>query len=101
MRGFYIFKGVDDRVNRYDSGSELVISDSDMEYIFNALREAQIQQQQLAGEYDGQQLAGEYDGQQGLGIDLGKDLFQEQYHEITDLRERLVQFVGYDMTDES
>jgi hypothetical protein len=85
------------------SGREEILTSSDMEWIHNSLRLMQEKQQEKAAEHSGHIITasdiGEGSETPDATIDIGEDLFQGQFHDVTGLRERLVTLVGYDMTD--
>jgi hypothetical protein len=109
----YILSMVDDQESE---SKRLDITEEGMEWIFNSLRFMQEKMQELATTERGKKL-GRDDVLRAMGgpgpdkeyvlgddapkqeIDLGEDLFLPQYHDITELRESLVTFVGRDLTD--
>lgn len=76
-------------------GRQIELTDSDLEYILNALRLYQEDQMRLAREHQGEEL----NGPVGT-ISISDDLFLGQYKEVTDLREKLVDFCGHDLTED-
>jgi hypothetical protein len=90
---------------RHNGNLETVmdLSEEDMEWIFNSLRLMQERQQELARENDGRIITaseiGEGSSTPDMSIDIGKAMYQEQYHDVTNLRERFVELAGRDLTD--
>lgn len=100
----YILSKVDDGI----SDSERIdLTEGEMEWIFNSVRLMQERQQSLATENYGQYLTRQ-DIQSAMGVepdpvkvppvDIG-EMFREQYSEVTDLREKLVELIGRDLSD--
>jgi hypothetical protein len=86
----------------------LELDEEQMEWILNSLRLMQEKQQELAAAHNDKHLTAD-DVMRTKGkefvlaegaepVDLSK-LFQEQYHDVTKLREELVQLIGRDLTD--
>jgi len=89
------------------------LDENDLEWILNSLRLMQEHQQRLASENRGKKLSkGDVLRTTGAGgdkdyvldkdapeVDLAEDMFLPQFNEVTDLRERLVAFIGRDLTD--
>jgi len=98
------------------SDKTMTLSETDMEWFLNSLRLMQESQQKLAAENHGKELSAE-DVANSLNAnpDAGKgrewiptdpeakfnvgEMFAEQFNEVTELRERIVEFVGHDLTD--
>jgi hypothetical protein len=65
-----------------------------MEWLLNSLQLMQIQQQELARKFNQ-----EHPKVEEGDPDFSEDLFQPQLHSVTELREKLVGFIGRDLTD--